>query len=111
MLAAVWKFVLASAVAGGATAFIILKIPSVFSGPSRIEAVVRIGMSSIIFVTLYVGAVVVLYGGFTPLNQLARLLREMSPLGRLSKPSSVSEMACATASGEAFPTSTGREPH
>ncbi len=111
MLAAVWKFVLASAVAGGATAFIILKIPSVFSGPSRIEAVVRIGMSSIIFVTLYVGAVVVLYGGFTPLYQLARLLREMSPLGRLSKPSSVSEMACATASGEAFPTSTGREPH
>lgn len=95
MLAVVWKFVLASALAAGATAFIILKIPSIFAGPSRIEAVVRIGMSSIIFVTLYLGAVIAAHGGFEPLYRIARLLREMSPIGRLSKPAAESAAACA----------------
>jgi hypothetical protein len=40
------------------------------------------------FGVLYLGAVVLLHGGFAPLVRLSRLVREMVPRGRFSKPSS-----------------------
>ena len=103
MLAAIWKFVLASAVAGGATAFIILKIPEFFSGPTRIEAVARIGMSSVIFMILYFGTVIVLHGGCAPLYQITRLLKEMSPRGRFSRSSPESAIAYAAVPSDSLP--------
>jgi hypothetical protein len=39
------------------------------------------------FGVLYLGAVVLLHGGFAPLVQLSRLVREMVPRGRSTKAS------------------------
>lgn len=110
MLAAVWRFVLASALAGGAVTYAIGKMPDVLAGPSRMEAVARIGVISIIFVVLYVGMVILLHGGFGPLQQIARLLQEMTPLRRFSKLSPVPAMACASTPNEELPVSQGLGP-
>jgi PST family polysaccharide transporter len=95
MLAAVWKFALASALAGCAAALIIRKIPDVFAGPHPIETFARIAMNSVIFIILYVGTVIVLHRGCAPLDQIARLVQEMSPFGNLSR----STAAAATREG------------
>jgi O-antigen/teichoic acid export membrane protein len=100
MIEAVWKFVLASALAGCAAAMIIRKIPDVFTGPGPIEIVARIGMISVIFVILYAGTVIVLHRGCGPLYQIARLVREMSPFGRVSRSSAAPAAACAAAASE-----------
>jgi PST family polysaccharide transporter len=101
MLAVVWKFVVASALAGCATTLILRKIPDVLAGPSRTETIARIGMISVIFMILYVGTVIVLHGGCGPIYQIGRLVREISPRGRFSKVSPVTAEACPTApSGE-----------
>jgi PST family polysaccharide transporter len=95
MLAAVWKFIIASTLAGGASAFLVMKIPDVFPGPTRMNTFARIVMDSTIFVILYLGAVIVLHGGLAPIHQISRLVREMSPLKKLSRQSPVSAMASA----------------
>jgi O-antigen/teichoic acid export membrane protein len=95
MLAAVWKFIVASTLAGAATAFVVAKMPEIFAGPTRINTLARIAMDSSIFVILYVAAVILLHGGFAPLYQISRLVREMSPFGKLSRQSTVPAMSPA----------------
>ena len=100
MLAVVWKFVVASALAGCATALILRKIPDVLAGPGRIETIARIGMISVILMILYVVTVIVLHGGCGPIYQIGRLVREISPPGRFSKVSPVTAAACPTTPSE-----------
>lgn len=97
MLAVVWKFVVASALAGCATALILGKIPDVLAGPGRIDTIARIAMISVIFMILYVGTVIVLHRGCGPIYQIGRLVREMSPPGRFTKTSPVIVTASPTA--------------
>ena len=103
MLEAVWKFVLASGLAGCATAFILRKIPDVLAGPGRMETIARIGMTSTILLTLYVGIVIVLHRGVAPLYQIARIGQQMSPFGKSLKSSPASAVACTTVPGEELP--------
>lgn len=110
MLAAVWRFALASALAGSAVTFILGKMPAVLAGPGRMEAVGRIGINSMIFVILYVGMVIVLHGGLGPLHQIAKLAREMSPLRRFSRLAPVPGVACATAPSEELSVPQGQAP-
>lgn len=100
MLAAVWKFVLASALAGCASAFILGAVAGVFVGNGWLDAAARIGLTSACFITLYVGAVIVLHRGCAPLYQIARLLREMAPVRTFSRSSAVSTMACVAATSD-----------
>jgi len=100
MLAVVWKFVVASALAGCATALILREIPDVLAGPGRIETIARIGMISVILMILYVVTVIVLHGGCGPIYQIGRLVREISPPGRFSKVSPVTAAACPTTPSE-----------
>jgi len=110
MLAAVWRFVLASALAGTAVTYILGRMPAVLAGPSRMEAIGRIGFVSLIFVILYVGLVIALHGGFGPLHQIAKLARDMSPFRRFSRVAAVPAGACAGAPSEELAVPQGQAP-
>lgn len=84
IIGAIWRFLVASLVAGCASALIIREIPSLIAASGAVGALARIVATSLVFGTLYIGAVIVLYGGGTPLYQFAGLLREMVPAGRFS---------------------------
>ena len=85
VIAAVWKYVLASATASGATAAVVYNTTLV-AAPGATGAVVRIAIASALFAVLYIAAVVLLHRGRAPLMQLAALLEEMAPRLKRSKP-------------------------
>jgi len=87
VIGTVWKYILASALAGCSSA-LILRIGSLLgAGTSAMDAAIRIVKTSVLFVILYLGAIILLYRGCAPLYQVGRLLREMLPLERFRKPS------------------------
>src|SRR5206468_3529208 len=67
----IWRFVLASALAGGGAAVIIRGLPSFAANPGPVEAVARIVVVSSLFGALYLGAVILLHRGYAPLSQVA----------------------------------------
>ncbi len=77
MISAVWRYILGSLLAGSITFGIIREFPSLPSGP--VWVAVGIVTSSLVFVTLYVGAVALLHRGWAPFQQCVRVLHEMSP--------------------------------
>ncbi len=83
----VWRFVVASALAGFATAALLRGAPALLAEPGALGALVRIAASSSVFGALYLGAVIVLHRGYAPLSQLSALVREMIPRAAMSKPS------------------------
>lgn len=87
IIAAIWKSLLASLLAGCACAGIIREIPSLVTAPGAAGALARIVTNSSLFVILYIGAVIVLHRGCAPLYQLGRLVREMAPWNSFSRTS------------------------
>jgi flagellar biogenesis protein FliO len=47
--------------------------------PDPLGAFERITVTSLLFVVLYLGIVIMLFRGFAPIFQLGRLVREMAP--------------------------------
>jgi O-antigen/teichoic acid export membrane protein len=84
MLAAIWKFVVASAAAGAASALILWELPIRVTVPDPLGAFERITVTSLLFLVLYLGIVIVLFRGFAPIFQLGRLVREMAPSRKAS---------------------------
>jgi len=82
VLAVVWKYLLASLLAGCASAAIIREIPSLVVAPGILGALARIVTISLLFSILYLGAVIFLHGGPDPLYRFARLLPDMLPWAR-----------------------------
>src|SRR5206468_3618327 len=80
-IAAVWKYVLASALAYAVSAAIVQAIPPLIATQDALGAAARIGIDSSLFGALYLGAVVLLYRGCEPLYQVAALLGHMVPRG------------------------------
>ena len=82
LMAAVWKYAAASLTAGYITTIAIRR--SAFSGmPASAGAALEgIVMISVVFLTLYLGAVILLYRGCSPLRQLGSLLLELVPVSR-----------------------------
>jgi O-antigen/teichoic acid export membrane protein len=78
-----WRFVLASVLAGGATAAIIGRYASFTPASSSVEALARIANVSSLFSVLYLGAVIALHRGWTPISQVASILRELMPSRQL----------------------------
>jgi O-antigen/teichoic acid export membrane protein len=79
LISAVWRYAAASLVAGLATAAIIRGTPF-WGTPVGAEAALgAIFIISALFVTLYLGMVILLHWGCAPLRQLASLLREVAP--------------------------------
>jgi O-antigen/teichoic acid export membrane protein len=85
ILATVWRYILASLVAGGASAVIIHEIASLAVAPGVSGAFGRIVATSSVFAVLYLGAVILLHGGPEPLYRFARLLPDMLPGARREK--------------------------
>jgi hypothetical protein len=82
---AVWKYLLASLMAAGASLAIIRAFWNFSPAANSWAAFVRVTAISALFGALYLGAVILLHGGFGPLRQVGRLLGEMRPLQRFSK--------------------------
>jgi len=85
MIRVVWRYVLASGVAGCASALIVRGIPSLMAAQGMVGAVSRIEDVSILFGILYLTAVIALHRGLVPLYQVSRLVQEIVPLGRFSR--------------------------
>jgi PST family polysaccharide transporter len=94
VLATIWKYLVASLLAGCASAGIAKAILSTVSASSAKGALIRMVTTTLLFVVLYLTAVILLHGGYAPLNQFTRLLREMLPSGVFRKPSLEAAASC-----------------
>jgi len=79
--------VLAAAIAGCGTAFIISRFSWFAFSPDALEAMLRILGTSVLFASCYLVAVVALHGGLEPIQLVARLIPEFLPWKRLSQSS------------------------
>jgi PST family polysaccharide transporter len=86
LLGVIWKYILASLLAGGATAAILRGTSYLAPAESAGAAVAGIVVISSLFVALYLAAVILVHRGYAPLAQISGLVLEMIPLGRFSKP-------------------------
>jgi PST family polysaccharide transporter len=77
VLAAVWKYVIASLLGTAACFAVIRRIPLTLAVTGAQGAAARVAIISALFGTLYTGVVILLYRGGAPIRQVARLLREM----------------------------------
>ncbi len=91
VIAVIWRYVLASLIAGGATFLIARAIPSLGAGSGALWAFGRIVVVSALFAGVYLSTVISLHRGCAPLNRLAELFREMTSRGKFSRPVAGSE--------------------
>lgn len=82
VLAAVWRYIVASLLAGLGSRLICSRFTSLTAAQGASGAALRIAFVSISFGCLYLAAIVLLYGGLAPLQRLVGLLREMIPSNR-----------------------------
>jgi PST family polysaccharide transporter len=80
-IAAVGRYAAAALLAGLATAGIFRTTPFWATAPDAGAAFIAIIVMSAVFISLYLGAIILLYGGMAPLHQLESLLHEL-PLSR-----------------------------
>ncbi len=78
VISVTWRYLLASAIAGAVVTLIEQIIPSLIATPGSLWALARTVVISALFLALYLGVVIWLHGGLAPLNQVARLVREMA---------------------------------
>jgi len=86
LIGAVWRYAAASLVAGLGTAAIIRRTPFWGTPPGANVALWATIIISALFVTLYLGVVILLHWGCAPLRQLVGLLRELVPSRRAAAP-------------------------
>src|ERR1700722_92331 len=79
IVATVWRYVLASALAGCATAASVHAVPSLAVLSGAVGAAVRILITASLFSVLYIAAVIVLHGGLDPVHRLLSLVPDMLP--------------------------------
>lgn len=87
VLRAIWRYIVAALVAALACAVLLTSMPwlPLITASGLPGAISRIIANSLLFALLYLAAVVVLYGGFDPLREVARLLPDLVPGMRLSR--------------------------
>lgn len=107
VLAAVWKYVLAALIAGLLCAAIISKITLLTAASGSVGAITRIAVISILFASLYVAAVIVLYWGQAPFREIARVIESAALLRKLSESSPVATPDAAMPARLAPPRSNG----
>jgi len=86
LMNAVWRYAAASLLAALATGAITRGTQFWGSPAGLYGAMWSIIVVSALFVTLYLGAVILLHWGFAPIRQLAGLLRELAPSRRATTP-------------------------
>jgi len=87
IIAAVWRYILASLVAAGACLLFLPAVGSLFVADLGLFAAVgRMIAVSILFGSFYVGAVILLHWGTGPIRQFVGLVREMISRKRSAEP-------------------------
>jgi O-antigen/teichoic acid export membrane protein len=84
VVGAVWKYILASLLASLGAALTMHSLVSLAEAPGAVGAFVRILAMSALFGSLYFVMVVLLFGGYGPIYQFGRLLRDMLPRNKSS---------------------------
>jgi O-antigen/teichoic acid export membrane protein len=79
ILGAIWKFFLASVVAGCATALLVASVPRFTAIDGTSIALLRLTAVSVVFSAIYLGCVVALHKGMKPINETVGLLRDFLP--------------------------------
>ncbi len=79
IVATVWKYLVASLLAGATTGIVIRLIPALVGAPGALGALARIVTTFFLFTVLYLGAVILLHGGPEPLYKFAGLLPDVVP--------------------------------
>lgn len=82
----IWKYIVASLTAGGVASLIIRRFPMLILAPGSLWAAARLAAVSVLFLALYLAAVVVLHRSFAPVYRLAGLMREMAYRGKRVPP-------------------------
>lgn len=79
----IWRYIVAALLAGLACSLILSRFVSLSQAPGVLGAIERILLISIVFSSLYLSIIVILYRGFSPLKRLTRLLGEMAPVAEV----------------------------
>ena len=79
VVAVVWRYIIASSVAAATSACILSRFAILRSMPGFQGAAFRIWCLGSLFVVLYLAGIVLLYGGFAPLQKLLDILLQMLP--------------------------------
>jgi PST family polysaccharide transporter len=79
VLTIIWKFFVASVIAASSTAWLIHMMPQFEAIPGAVGALARLVSYSLLFTTLYLGAVVALHRGLEPIRHAAGLLGDLLP--------------------------------
>jgi PST family polysaccharide transporter len=87
IFAVVWRYIVASLLAGVASILILFRLVTLRGTAGASGAMLRVVFVSLLFVGLYLIAIVSLYRGFGPLQRLVGLLREMTAVAHVSRPS------------------------
>jgi len=82
LVAAVWKYAMASLIAGWVTAITVRRLAFSAMPAGAGAALQDIIVISAVFLILYLGAVILLHRGCGPLRQLGSLLPELAPVSR-----------------------------
>ena len=96
VLTIIWKFFVASVVAAGNTAWLIHIMPQLEAMPGAVGALARLVSYSLLFTTLYLGAVVALHRGVEPIRHAAGLLGDLLPRRSGTRSVAVAPPAAAT---------------
>lgn len=86
LIAAIWRYAAAALAAGLTTAAIIRGTPFWHTHSGTAAALGATVIISTLFVTLYLGTVILFHWGLAPLRQLASLLRELAPARKDTRP-------------------------
>ena len=87
MVAVIWKYFIASLLAACATALIFGSMPNLLAAPGWEGALMRTLVATLLFVILYLGAVILLHRGVGPLQQVVQLLSGSFGWNGMSRPS------------------------
>lgn len=79
VVSAVWRYIVAALAAGVVCNMVLSRFVFLIEAPGVTGAVERVVAISLSFGGLYLGTIIVLYRGFSPLTKLTGLLREMAP--------------------------------
>ena len=82
LIAAVWRYSVASLTAGWVTTIAVRRFQFLATPASAGAAFEGIVMISAVFLAFYLAAVILLYQGYSPLRQLGSLLMELAPVSR-----------------------------
>lgn len=83
VLAVVWRYIAAATLAGLTTSLICPRWEILSKASGASGAALRVGVISLLFGFLYLGAIVVLHRGFGPFRNVIRLLKEMASVAPL----------------------------